>query len=250
MKDGEFTDRAAIVTGGAKGIGLAVAKRILENGGKVALWDVDDEGLAARVSELGSPPGLVATTVDVSSEASVSVAHANTVGAIGPIDLLVNSAGIIGPTVPTVSYALPDWKKVIDIDLTGVFLCSKTIAPGMAERGFGRIVNIASIAGKEGTANAPAYSAAKAGVIAFTKAMSKEMLNTGVLINCIAPGPIETEMVANADPKHVEIMILKCPMARLGTAEEVAAMTCWLLSEECSFNSGACFDLSGGRAVY
>ncbi|MBO6561212.1 MAG: SDR family oxidoreductase [Nisaea sp.] len=250
MKDGDFTGRAAIVTGGAKGIGLAVAKRILERGGKVALWDVDAEALAARVSELGNPSGLSAATVDVSSEASVAVGHANSVGAIGPIDLLVNSAGIIGPTVPTTSYALPDWKRVIDIDLTGVFLCSKTVAPGMVDRGYGRIVNIASIAGKEGTPNAPAYSAAKAGVIAFTKAMSKELVNTGVLINSIAPGPIETEMVANADPKHVEVMISKCPMGRLGTVAEVATMVCWLLSEECTFNTGACFDLSGGRAVY
>ena len=250
MKDGEFSGRTAIVTGGAKGIGLAVAIRILENGGKVALWDLDGSALAAAAETIGLQEHLITTTVDVSSESDICIAHASATAALGPIDLLVNSAGIAGPTVSTIDYTLSDWQRVLNVDLTGVFLCSKTIAPGMVGRGFGRIVNIASLAGKEGTPNAPAYSAAKAGVIALTKSMGKELAGTGVLVNSVAPAALDTEMVDRMDPAHVEIMIAKSPLKRLGTAEECAAMVCWLLSAECSFSTGACFDVSGGRTVY
>lgn len=251
MSNYDFTGRSAIVTGAAKGIGYAIAHKLSEQGCKVALWDRDAAGLKSAMDSFGEErSGLHATAVDVISEEEICRAYDSAIETIGPVDLLVNNAGIIGPTVSTIDYPLSDWQQVLDIDLTGVFLCSKTVAPGMVGRGYGRIVNITSIAGKEGTANAPAYSAAKAGVIAFTKAMGKELTGTGVLVNSIAPGPIKTEMVASMDPRHLETMLSKCPMNRFGTVEECAEMACWLLSDFCSFNTGACFDLSGGRATY
>lgn len=245
-----FAGRIAVITGGARGVGLATAQRVLAGGGGVALWDADAAALDRALRTLSAGERATATIVDVSDSAAVASARDEALLAHGALNILVNSAGIIGPTVPVVDVALDAWQRVLDIDLTGVFLCSKLLAPLMVDAGWGRIVNVSSLAGKEGTPNTAAYDAAKAGVIALTKAMGKELAQAGVLVNCIAPAALDTDMVAQADPAHVEIMLAKSPMARLGTAAECAALIAWLASDECSFSTGACFDLSGGRAVY
>ena len=250
MSDHDFSVRAAIITGGARGIGLATARELLAGGAKVTLWDLDQAALDAAVSALAAGDAARATQVDVTDPENITQARDEAAKAHGAADILVNSAGIAGPTVPVVDYGLEDWRRVLDVDLTGVFLCSKLLAPAMVARSWGRIVNIASLAGKEGTPSAPAYSAAKAGVIALTKSMGKELATSGVLVNSIAPAALDTDMVSNMSPAHVEIMVNKSPMARLGTADECAKLACWLASDACSFSTGACFDLSGGRTVY
>ncbi|MEQ9334733.1 SDR family NAD(P)-dependent oxidoreductase [Thalassobaculum sp.] len=239
--------RIAVVTGGARGIGLAVAERLLADGAQVALWDADAAALDAAAGRLD---GVLTSTVDVTDPDSVQAARDAVLDRFGGLDIAVNSAGIAGPTVPSVDYPLEQWRRVVDVNLTGTFLVCKLLAPPMVGRGWGRIVNIASLAGKEGTPNAPAYSASKAGVIAFTKSLAKELAGTGVLANSVAPAALDTEMVKNMSPEHVRIMVSKSPLGRLGTAEECAALVAWLCSPECSFSTGAAFDLSGGRAVY
>ena len=239
--------RIAVVTGGARGIGLAVAERLLADGARVALWDADATALETAGRRLD---GVLTSTVDVTEPDSVQAARDAALDRFGGIDIAVNSAGIAGPTVPSVDYPLDQWRRVVDVNLTGTFLVCKLLAPPMVGRGWGRIVNIASLAGKEGTPNAPAYSASKAGVIAFTKSLAKELAGTGVLANSVAPAALDTEMVKNMSPEHVRIMVSKCPLGRLGTAEECAALVAWLCSPACSFSTGAAFDLSGGRAVY
>ena len=231
--------RVAVVTGGAKGIGRAVASRLAQDGLTPVVWDIDVAGCEHA-----------AVTCDVSDEASVAAALAETEGTHGPVSVLVNNAGLTGPSTTIAETPLAQWQKVQAVNLTGTFLCSRTVAAVMRARGFGRIVNIASLAGKEGTPTLGAYSAAKAGVIALTKAHGKELAATGVLVNAIAPAAIETELLLQMSPETVATMVGKSPMKRLGTVDELAELVAWLASERCTFSTGAVFDLSGGRATY
>ena len=247
MNQLDLKTRNAVVTGGAAGIGLAIAQRLAASGARVSLWDRDAKALAAAAATLG---GAHTVSLDVSDEPQVQAALAATVKALGKVDALVCSAGITGPNMPTWDYPVADWKQVLDINLTGVFLCNKTLAPHMKANDYGRIVNIASIAGKEGNPNASAYSASKAGVISLTKSLGKELAKTGVRVNCVTPAAVKTGMFAQMTQAHIDFMLSKIPMARFGQVEEIAAMVSWLCTEDCSFSTGAVFDLSGGRAVY
>ncbi|HEX6295095.1 MAG TPA: SDR family NAD(P)-dependent oxidoreductase [Burkholderiales bacterium] len=224
-----FAGRHAIVTGGAQGIGAAIAKRLEAAGARVTVWDLD-----------GTPK------VDVSDPASIEKALAAT----HRVDILVNNAGIAGMNKPTVDYPLEEWERVLRVNLTSQFLCCRAAAPRMVKAGYGRIVNIASIAGKEGNPNAVAYSASKAGVIALTKSLGKELAQTGVLVNCVTPAAAKTAIFEQMTEAHIEYMRSKIPMGRFVEVEEIAALVCWLASEDCSFSTGAVFDISGGRATY
>jgi len=247
MEDGLFAGRTAIVTGGARGIGLACAAKIAAGGGRVALWDRDLDRTRQSAAAL---KGAVAVAVDVTSEAEVAKALAETEKLLAPPDILVASAGITGPNTTVAKYPVDAWRQVIDINLTGVFLTNRVVVEGMVQRGWGRIVNIASVAGKEGNPNASAYSASKAGVIGLTKSLGKELATTGVLVNCVAPAVVKTELFSQMTEQHINYMLSKIPMNRLGEVEEVAEMVAWLASSHCTFATGAVFDLSGGRATY
>ena len=238
--DHRFSGRVAFVTGGGSGIGAATARRLLGEGAAVASLDLGGE----------PPEGVLALSADVSDSREVDAAVARAREELGPIDVLVCSAGITGESLPTVDVTDEEWRRVMAIDADGVFFCNRAVLPGMIERGYGRIVNVASIAGKEGNPMAAAYSAAKAAVIAMTKSIGKDVARTGVLVNCIAPAVIETPMLGGMADYHIEYMVERIPLGRMGGAEEVAALACWLASEECSFSTGATFDISGGRAVY
>jgi 3-oxoacyl-[acyl-carrier protein] reductase len=243
----DLKGRTAVVTGGAAGIGLAIAQRLVASGARVSLWDRDDKALAAAAPGLGNAH---TSGLDVSDEAQVQAALASTVKALGKVDALVCSAGITGPNLATEAYPLAEWKQVLDINLTGVFLCNKAVVAHMKANGYGRIVNIASIAGKEGNPNASAYSASKAGVISLTKSLGKELAKTGIRVNCVTPAAVKTGMFAQMTQQHIDFMLSKIPMGRFGQVEEIASMVAWLCTEDCSFSTGAVFDLSGGRAVY
>ncbi|MDP2332911.1 MAG: SDR family NAD(P)-dependent oxidoreductase [Reyranella sp.] len=242
-----FKGRTAVVTGGARGIGLACAAKIAAGGGRVALWDRD---LARAEQSAAALKGAIAVAVDVTSETSVGEALAATEKRLAAPDILVASAGITGPNTTVATYPVDAWRQVIDINLTGVFLCNRAVAGGMAKRGWGRIVNIASVAGKEGNPNASAYSASKAGVIGLTKSLGKELATTGVLVNCVAPAVVKTELFSQMTEQHINYMLSKIPMNRFGEVDEVAEMVAWLASSHCTFATGATFDLSGGRATY
>ena len=244
----DFGGQVAIVTGGARGIGLAIAQRLSRDGAAVALWDLDKEAVEAAAGALG--PRAHAIAVDVTEYGAVEAALAATDAALGPVSILCNNAGIAGPNLTTWDYPLEDWHRVLALDLNAVFYGCRAVVPGMMARGYGRIVNTASIAGKEGNPNAPAYSAAKAGVIALTKSLGKETARTGVLVNCVAPAAVETDIFGQMTAEHIEMMRSKIPMGRFGTVAEVANMVAWLCSSECSFQTGATFDVSGGRATY
>ena len=248
MNQLDMKGRTAIVTGGAAGIGLAIAKRLVESGAHVSLWDRDAAALSASARSLG--PAVHTTTVDVSQEASVATALAETVNQFSKIDALVCSAGITGPNTTVEKYSLADWRQVLDINLTGVFLCNRALVPHMTKNDYGRIVNIASIAGKEGNPNASAYSASKAGVISLTKSLGKELAKTGIRVNCVTPAAVKTGMFDQMTQQHIDFMLSKIPMGRFGTVEEIAALVCWLATEDCSFTTAGVFDLSGGRATY
>ena len=235
-----FSGRVALVTGGSSGIGAATAQRLLAEGARVSTLDLNGDGVA----------GALALQGDVSRSAEVEAAVTEAERELGPIDVLVCSAGIPGTSLPTVEVTDDEWRRVMAIDADGVFFCNRAVLAGMVQRGYGRIVNVASIAGKEGNPMAAAYSAAKAAVIAMTKAIGKDVARTGVLVNCIAPAVIETPILEGLSDEHVGYMVEKIPMGRMGTSEEVSALACWLASEECSFSTGATFDISGGRAVY
>jgi 3-oxoacyl-[acyl-carrier protein] reductase len=247
MNQLDMQGRAAIVTGGAAGIGLAIARRLVASGARVSLWDRDAAALAAAAQTLG---GAHTTTVDVTREDAVAAAFAASVAALKKIDALVCSAGITGPNTTVEQYPLAAWKEVIDINLTGVFLCNRAAVAHMTTNNYGRIVNIASIAGKEGNPNASAYSASKAAVIALTKSLGKELAKTGIRVNCVTPAAVKTGMFAQMTQAHIDFMLSKIPMGRFGEVDEIAALVTWLATEECSFSTGAVFDLSGGRAVY
>jgi len=241
-----MTQRLAVITGGAAGLGLAMARALAASGHRLALWDCDEAALAVAARELGAH----AQAMDVTDADSVAGALAATEAALGPVSVLVANAGITGPNHLAEDYPLEDWRRVLEIDLTGVFLCCRAVLPGMRARDWGRIVTIASIAGKEGNPRAVAYSAAKAGVIALTKSIGKETASTGIRINCVAPAAVETGLFAQMTAEQIDWMRSKIPMGRFGLASEVAALVAWLASDACSFSTGAVFDCSGGRATY
>lgn len=243
----DFSGRTAVVTGGARGIGLGIARRLAGSGAAAAVWDLDPGPV--RSARTG-PRFDAAFEVDVTEPASVDQAVHNTLAQLGSIDILVNNAGVSGPTLPTWEYPLEEWDRVVAADLSSAFLCCRAVAPIMIERGYGRIVNVASVAGKEGNANASAYSAAKAGVIALTKSLGKELARSGVLVNCVAPAMIKTELLDEMTPEYIAGVTAKIPMGRFGLIEETAEMVAWLCSDACSFATGAVFDVSGGRATY
>ncbi|MGE5712228.1 MAG: SDR family NAD(P)-dependent oxidoreductase [Betaproteobacteria bacterium] len=247
MNQLDMQGRTAIVTGGAAGIGLAIARRLVASGARVSLWDRDAAALDASAGTLG---GAHTAAVDVTREEAVAAAFAASVGALKRIDALICSAGITGPNTTVEQYPLAAWKEVIDINLTGLFLCNRVVIPHMTANNYGRIVNIASIAGKEGNPNASAYSASKAAVIALTKSLGKELAKTGVRVNCVTPAAVKTGMFAQMTQAHIDFMLSKIPLGRFGEVDEIAALVTWLATEECSFSTGAVFDLSGGRAVY
>lgn len=247
----DFSGRSAIITGGARGIGFAIAQRLTASGASVSLWDADAAKLAESKAALGLPDERVHTaTVDVTDDAAVDRAAAEVEREFGRIDVMVASAGITGPNTKTWDYPVDAWRRVIDIDLTGVFLCCRAVVPYMRSRNYGRIVNIASIAGKEGNPNAPAYSAAKAGVIGLTKSLGKELADTAITVNCVTPAAVKTEIFDQMTPEFTAFMLSKIPMGRFGLVEEIAALVTWLASEDCSFSTGAVFDCSGGRGTY
>ena len=251
MNQIDLTQRCAIVTGGARGIGLAIARRLLQSGAGVSLWDVDAAALAQAAQELKPLGGVVHTaTVDVTNAESTEAAAAASAKALGKLDILVNNAGIAGANAKTWETNPADWSRVISINLTGPFLCCRAVIPHMLANGYGRIVNIASIAGKEGNPNAAHYSASKAGVIALTKSLGKELATSNVIVNCVTPAVIETDILKQLKQSHIDYMLSKIPMGRFGKTGEAGALVAWLCSEDCSFTTGAVFDLSGGRATY
>jgi NAD(P)-dependent dehydrogenase (short-subunit alcohol dehydrogenase family) len=246
----DLNHRHAVITGGAQGIGFSVATRLLESGASVSLWDRDVEILDGALKELQSHGAVSGETVDVANADSVAAATESTLRKHGKIDILVASAGIAGPNFNSWEYPLDAWKQVIDINLTGVFLCCRTIVPHMLRQNYGRIVNISSIAGKEGNPTASGYSAAKAGVIAFTKSLGKETAHNNIAVNCITPAAAKTRIFDQVSKEHIDFMLSKIPRGRFLKVDEVSSMVAWLVSEENSFTTGAVFDLSGGRATY
>jgi len=248
MNQLDFKGRSAAITGGAAGIGLAVARRFAASGARVALWDRDEKALAEAKASL---EGAVSTfQLDVSDAAAVARVAQATADALGGIDVLVCSAGITGPNTTLADYPVDDWKRVYDINVHGVFYCNKAVVPIMQKKNYGRVVNIASVAGKEGNPNASAYSSSKAAVIGLTKSLGKELAKTGIVVNCVTPAAVRTAIFDQMTQQHIDFMLSKIPMGRFGTVDEIAAMVCWLASEDCSFSTGAVFDLSGGRATY
>jgi 3-oxoacyl-[acyl-carrier protein] reductase len=233
MNSLDFMGRTAVVTGGMQGIGAAIVQRLEASGAKVAVWDLEDPD-----------------RTDVSNPDSIEKALQKTLKQLGKIDILINNAGIAGPTMPVVDYPIEEWEKVIRVDLNGPFLCCRAVVPHMVKAGYGRIVNMASVAGKEGNPNAAAYAAAKGGLIAFTKALGKELAQSGVLVNCVTPAAAQTAILNQVTPEFARFMLSKIPMGRFVKVDEIAALACWLASEDCSFSTGAVFDISGGRATY
>jgi 2-dehydro-3-deoxy-L-rhamnonate dehydrogenase (NAD+) len=243
--NGRFAGQKAVVTGGCSGIGLAVARRLTAEGAEVSVWDISEPALQAVRAEFAH-----SVRFDQSDEQSVARATAETMEKFGAIDALVVSAGITGPNVPLVEYPGDAWRKVMDVNVNGAFYVNRAVAPHMVARKYGRIVNLASVAGKEGNPNAAAYSASKAALIAMTKSLAKELADTGVCVNSVTPAAVRTAIFDQMTQAHIDFMLSKIPAKRFGTVEEVASLVTWIASRECSFSTGAVFDISGGRSTY
>ena len=250
MHDFDLVGRRAVVTGAAEGFGRAITERFLASGASVSLWDRDTERLTATARELAGRGTIHTATMDVSSPSAVDAATAATLAAFSGIDILVANAGIAGPNHTTWEYPVEEWRRVIDVDLLGVYYCCRAVVPIMIEQGYGRIVTIASVAGKEGNPNASAYSAAKAGVIALTKSLAKELARHDIAVNCITPAAARTRIFDQMTSAHIDFMLSKIPRGRFLKVEELASLATWLASEENAFSTGAVFDISGGRSVY
>ena len=244
---GRFSGRNAIVTGGASGLGLEAAKRIIAEGGKACLWDLNPAALAVAKKQIGASHTLA---LDVSDAKAVESAALESKNVLGKIDILINSAGITGATHPVIGYPIESWLKVMEVNVNGLFYCCRFVAPLMVENGYGRIVNISSVAGKEGNPNASSYSASKAAVLGFTKSLGKELATKGVMVNAVTPATFESPLLDQVPQSHIDYMRSKIPMERFGTAAENAAAVCWLASEECSFTTANTLDTSGGRTTY
>lgn len=244
----DMAGRGAIVTGGASGIGLAIAQRLAASGANVAIWDMAAD-LDAKAKSLGAGKH-VGIKVDVTKIAEVEAAMKASIAALGKVDAMVNSAGVAGKNSTVAEYPIEEWLRVCDINLNGVFYCCRTVAPHMVANNYGRIVNIASIAGKEGNPNASAYSASKAGVIGLTKSLGKELAKNNITVNCVTPAAVRTPIFDQVEQYHIDYMLSKIPMGRFGEVAEIAAMVAWMCTEDCSFTTGGVFDLSGGRATY
>lgn len=242
-----FAGRHAVVTGGASGIGRAIAKRLAAEGAVVSLWDRDKTALAQALADTGAAHHV---ELDISDADQVSAAADATAQTFGKLDILVASAGITGPNTTVWEYPVREWQRVIDVNLSGLFYCNRAVVPHLQRNGYGRIVNIASIAGKEGNPNASAYSASKAGVIGLTKSLGKELAKTEIRVNCVTPAAVHTAIFDQMKQEHIDFMLSKIPIGRFGEIAEVASLVCWLASAECSFSTGAVFDVSGGRATY
>jgi 2-dehydro-3-deoxy-L-rhamnonate dehydrogenase (NAD+) len=250
MNQIDLKGRNAIITGGARGIGLAIADRFLASGARCSLWDKDSDALEAASKALEGKGGVHTSVVDVTSDQDVQLALSADVKQFGNIDILINCAGIAGVTKHLWELTPAEWREVVETNLISVFLCCRVVVPHMLDKGYGRIVNIASIAGKEGNPNASHYSAAKAGVIGLTKSLGKELARTEIRVNCVTPAVVKTPILEQVPQSHIDYMLSKIPMNRFGRTDEIAAMVAWLASEDCSFSTGAVFDLSGGRATY
>lgn len=244
---GRFAGRTAVITGGASGLGLEAARRIVAEGGKAALWDMDADALAKAKTETGAS---LTVTLDVSKPEAVQAAAAQSKAALGKIDILINSAGITGATHTVIGYPIESWTKVFDVNVHGLFYCCRAVAAIMADAGYGRIVNISSVAGKEGNPNAASYSASKAAVLGLTKSLGKELATKGVIVNAVTPATFDSPILGQVPQSHIDYMRSKIPMERLGTVQEIAAAVCWLASEECSFTTASTLDTSGGRTTY
>ena len=251
MNQLDLNGRVAVITGGAQGIGLAVAQRMLASGAGVALWDVDGTRLQQAFESLSGHGSRVShCVVELTDETAIAEATAQTLATHGRIDILVNNAGITGGNGPTWELSPEVWRRVIDVNLVGPYLTCRAIVPHMVQQGYGRIVNIASVAGKEGNPNASHYSASKAGLIALTKSLAKELATKGVLVNAVSPAAAKTAIFESMTQQHIDFMLSKIPMGRFLQVDEAAAMIAWLATEDCAFSTGAVFDLSGGRATY
>ena len=248
MNQLDLQGRVAVVTGGARGIGRAIAERMTASGAGVALWDADGEEANGAAAAMGGEAS--AHRVELTDAAAVRAAAEATIARHGKIDILVNNAGITGGNAPTWELPSAEWRRVVDVNLIGPYLASAALIPSMLARGYGRIVNIASVAGKEGNPNASHYSASKAGLIALTKSLGKELAGSGVLVNCITPAAAATDIFKQMSQAQIDYMLAKIPMGRFVKVEEIAALACWLATEECSFSTGAVFDITGGRATY
>jgi 2-dehydro-3-deoxy-L-rhamnonate dehydrogenase (NAD+) len=246
----DLNGKNAVVTGGAQGIGRAIVERLLESGAACAIWDRDQALAGQTAAELKARGRVVAIAVDVTDPAAIERAKAETLSALGRIDILVNNAGITGPNTTTWEYPVEAWQTVMRVNLDGPFLCCRAIVPLMIAQNYGRIVSIASVAGKEGNPNAPAYSASKAGVIALTKSLGKELANYDISVNCLTPAAAKTAMFEQMTKQHIDYMLSKIPRGRFVTVDEIAALVAFCASADCSFTTGAVFDISGGRATY
>ena len=249
MNNFDFKNRVAIVTGGAQGFGLAISKRIIQSEGKVVIWDIDENAINSALNEISSE-NLSFKKVDVTNFVEIEKALLETENELGKIDIFVNNAGITGMNAKVWDYPLDEWKKVIELDLNSTFYCCKAVVPHMIKNNYGRIVNIASIAGKEGNPNASAYSTAKAGVIGLTKSLGKELADKNIAVNCVTPAAAKTRIFDQMTQEHIDYMLSKIPRNRFAKVDELASLVCWLSCEENSFTTSAVFDLSGGRATY
>jgi len=250
MNQLDLHGRTAVVTGGARGIGRAIAERMLASGAAVALWDLDAAALDATAAELSQHSAVSIQQVELTDEGAVRAAADATLARHGALDILVNNAGITGGNAPTWDLPTAEWRRVLEVNLVGPYLACAAVLPGMVARGYGRVVNIASVAGKEGNPNASHYSASKAGLIALTKSLGKELAGKGVLVNCVTPAAAKTDLFKQMAPAQIEYMLSKIPMGRFVEVPEIAALACWLATEDCSFSTGAVFDITGGRATY